>query len=280
METSATMLPTQSARRARSPGHWPRLFLAILAGTGLLILLLPGMRLEWKLSFLLHGICGQQHNLVLGGVQLPLCARDSGMYLSVLATLGVIRWRGRGRAGRIPPWPILFILLGLVLLMAVDGINSTLAEMGRAALYLPRDDLRVATGMGMGIGLAVMLSLIVNLTFRRDIEDHTPILGWPELGMIFALNGLLFAALIGGFGLASWPTALLVTLTAMGTLTTCFMVIIGALLGYEGSVTELRQLARPATYALLLALSVLLGLALLRVLAEAYGLLPPPLLPQ
>lgn len=280
MQPSSTVVAAQQLAHTRSPGHWPRLFLAILGGFVLLVLLLPGLSLEQKLYMLLHGVCGQQHNLVLGGVQLPLCARDSGMHLGALATLAVIYCAGRGRAGRIPPWPILFILLGLLALMAVDGINSTLAEMGRPAFYAPRDVLRIATGMGTGIGLAVMVTLLVNLMFRRNVEDQTPVLAWRELALVGLLNGLMLLAMAGEVGVFGWPAALLVTLGIGAMLLTCFLVIIGAVLGYEGRASRPADLARPATYALLLTLIVLLGLALLRLLAEMVGLLPPPLLPQ
>lgn len=229
------------------------------------IVFVPAPTPERRLILILSGVCAQQHNLFVGGIQLPLCARDTGMYLSVLATLGVIRLRGRTRAGALPPWHILATLIGLVALMAVDGINSTINEIGMTPWYEPRNDLRTATGMGAGVGLAVALTLLFNRSLRYDVASNLPVLGqWRELGMIALINTVILTTILLDVGLLAWPLALLDLVGVAGTLFVTAVTAIAAVMNYDGTITRVTQLARPATFALLTTGAFLAGMALLR----------------
>lgn len=266
--------PTPADRR------WSAVWLGLVVGLMLGAALMPGISLERTLYLALHGICAQTHNIISGGVQLPLCARDSGMYLSYLVTLGVIFASGRGRTGRLPPWPITLTIVGLALLMAADGVNSTLAELGLPTAYAPRDDLRLLTGMGAGVGLAIIVLLVLNTALRRDVDDRLPALGrWRELGLILAVDGAIVAALAADTPLLAWPLAMLVTLGLVGNLSAVLALLPSMALGRAGRVTHLSQLAQPATIGLLLALAFLVALARFRIGLELSGLMPPPLLP-
>lgn len=260
--------------------RWSAVLLGLVVGLIIGWALLPGLSLERKLYLALHGICAQTHNLVSGGVQLPLCARDSGMYLSYLATIAVVFARGRGRAGRLPPWPVSLALLGMALLWAGDGLNSTLAEAGLAYAYLPRTDLRLLTGMGAGVGLALIILLVINTALRRDVDDRLPVLGgWRDLGLILLLDGLVVAALAADTPLLAWPLALLVTFGVVGNLALVLSLVPAMVLGRAGRVTHLAQLAHPVSIGLVLAVAFLVALARFRLGLKASGLLPPPLLP-
>jgi uncharacterized membrane protein len=270
----AVSAPTPADRR------WSAVFLGLSAGLVIGWALLPGLSLERKLYLALHGVCAQSHNLVTGGVQLPLCARDSGMYLSYLATLAVALARGRGRAGRLPPLPVSLAILGLALAMAADGVNSTLAELGMAHAYAPRDDLRLLTGMGAGIGLALLVLLVLNTALRRDVDDQLRALGsWRDLGLVLALNGLIVAAVVADTPLLAWPLAMLVALGAVGNLAAVLTLLPAVVLGRVGRVTHVAQLAHPASIGLMLAVAFLTALARLRLGLELSGQLPSPLLP-
>ncbi|MEI7643988.1 MAG: DUF2085 domain-containing protein [Chloroflexales bacterium] len=260
--------------------RWSAALLGLVAGLLLGVILMPGISLERVLYLALHGICAQSHNLISGGVQLPLCARDSGMYLSELATLEVVAARGRWRAGRLPPLPMSLVILGLFLLMAADGINSTLDELGMATAYAPRTDLRLLTGMGAGIGLALVVLLVLNTALRRDVDDHLRALGsWRELGMVLAVNGLIVAALAADTPLLAIPLALLVTVGVVGNLTVVMLLFPSLALGLGGRVTRMSQLAHPAVIGLILALTFVIALARYRIWMELGGYLPLPIVP-
>lgn len=253
------------AQRAAQERRWRFFFLLALMALITALLLAPAPTLERKLILALSGVCAQQHNLFIGGIQLPLCARDTGMYLSLLATLSVILLHGRGKAGGLPPQGILATLVGLVVIMAVDGINSTINEIGMTPWYEPRNDLRAATGMGAGAGLAVLLMLLFNRALRRDVDETLPVLGaWRELGLIALINAVVLTAMLIDVGFLAWPLALLDLLGVSGTLFVTALTAIAVLMNYDGTVTRLPQLARPATFALILTGSFLAGMAWLR----------------
>lgn len=269
----------RQAARAASERPWRFVFVALLGALLAAFLLLPGLTLEQKLYLALHGVCAQLHNISVGGVQLPLCARDSGMYLSMLLALALLWARGRGRASGLPPWPITAALLALLLLLAVDGINSSLAEMQRAHLYTPRNDLRMATGMGVGIGLGAFVLLVANTALGGGADQRPVMGGWADLGLALALDGLLLLAILSDLSFLAWPLAILVFLGIVGLLFTIALVVAATLMGYDGAGLRPALLARPATLALLLSLGMLAGMALLRLWLEQRGLMPPLALP-
>ncbi len=253
------------AQRAMEERRWRIFFLITLIALVIAMLAAPAPTLEKTLILALSGVCAQQHNLFVGGIQLPLCARDTGMYLSLLATLSVLTLRGRGKAGGLPPLPILATLVGLVLVMAVDGVNSTINEIGMTPWYEPRNDLRAATGMGAGVGLAVLIVLLFNRSLRRDVDETLPVLGqWRELGLILLINAVLLAAILLDIGFLAWPLALLDLIGVSGTLFVTALTAIAALMNYDGTITRLTHLARLATFALILTGAFLAGMAWLR----------------
>ena len=98
-EDRERMAQVEGRMRRETPWRW------MFAGAGAVLLLTllfsPGVPLQWKMYAVVHGVCAQEHNIFLGGVQFPLCARNSGIYMSFLLTLGYIYAIGRARAGRI-----------------------------------------------------------------------------------------------------------------------------------------------------------------------------------
>jgi len=259
--------------RARRETPWRWLF-ASAAGVLLLALLFsPGAPLEWKMYAVVHGVCAQQHNVLMGGLQFPLCARNSGIYMSFMLTLIYLYAIGRGRAGRIPTWPISALLLAFVGVMAVDGFNSLLLDVGQPHLYTPQNWLRTLTGMGMGVSVAVMLHLVLNLTLRRDVDHGQRVLArWWELAGILLIDLLALAAIYGNLGLMFWPLAFLAFFGITGVLYLVALLLTSLFMGYEGKVSSLRQLARPATVAIVPTLVILATMSWLRFWLEAQGL--------
>lgn len=267
-------------RASPAERRWSAALIGMASGLLLGLILMPGVSLERTLYMALHGICAQTHNIISGGFQLPLCARDSGMYLSYLATLGVVVARGRWRAGRLPRLPISLTVLGMFLLMAADGLNSTLAEIGLPHAYAPRNDLRLLTGMGAGVGLALVVLLVINTALRRDVEDATRALGgWGDLGLVLAADALIVGALALDTPLLAVPLALLVLVGVVGNLTVVMTLFPSLALGLSGRVTRMSQLAHPATLGLILAVTFLIGLLRYRLWLELSGIVALPVVP-
>lgn len=243
---------------------WQIIFLIMLAALLLTFVLWPGPSLAWKLSAAVHGLVAQKHNVSLGGMTLPVCARNIGIYSSFVVSLGYLFARGRGRAARLPERPILALLALFVLVMGFDGVNSVLEDTGRAYLYTPRNDLRTISGALFGIALTPIILLVFNQALRANAEPATPVLSWADLGALLLLNGLLVAAVHSEIGLLYWPLALLAVVSLIGELFVVFTMVIAASMGYMRRVTALPQLARPACLSLIVTIAFVGGLALIR----------------
>jgi uncharacterized membrane protein len=114
------------------------------------------------------GLCHQlaARSFFGGGHQLPVCARDTGIYVGFVAALLVIAAleRGRHRSGMPPVW-LLAVGVSLIAFMAWDGITSY------AGLRPTTNFLRLTTGLGTGFALALVVAPIVNAQmWRRSSE--------------------------------------------------------------------------------------------------------------
>ena len=132
----------------------------------------------------------------LGERQVPLCARCSGMYLGAMLGLAFQALASRRRAG-MPPRGVLVFLGVLVLAFGVDGVNSYLHLFpGAPSLYEPGNLLRLLTGTGMGLVIALVLYPAFNQAVWR-VVDPAPALGglWRLLlllGLALALDWLVW----------------------------------------------------------------------------------------
>lgn len=262
------------AARAKRETPWRWAFLGFFGALLLALVFSPGAPLEWKMYAVVHGVCAQQHNIFLGDLQFPLCARNSGIYLSFLVTMIFFYTIGRGRAGRIPPWPISVVLLLLVAIMAVDGFNSLFVDIGLDNLYTPDNFLRTLTGMGMGVTIATLLHIVLNITLRKNVDTSmAPLRSWLELGGILLINFLALMAIYANLSFMFWPLAFLAFFGITGVLYLVCLLLTSLFMGYESAITSLRQLAKPATIALIPTLIMLGSMSWLRFWLEGQGLI-------
>ncbi|WP_322488239.1 DUF2085 domain-containing protein [Chloroflexus sp.] len=258
----------------RRPVPWGPIFLGSFSALLVALLFSPGMPLEWKMYAVVHGICAQQHNIFVGGLQFPLCARNSGIYLSFMLTFLYLYAIGRGRAGKIPPWPISLTLVAFVGIMAVDGFNSLFLDLGLPNWYPPDNFLRTLTGMGMGITIAAALHIVLNNTLRQNVDPQQPVFAnWLQLLGIIVINLLALAAIYGNLGITFWPLAFLAFFGILGVLYLVCLLLTSLFMGYEGKVTSIRQLAGPATIALIPTLVIAGAMSWLRFWMESMGLI-------
>jgi uncharacterized membrane protein len=141
-----------------------------------LLLLIPSAPpLLNALRLLDSGICAQlpTHMLAPGGITLPLCARNTGIYSGVALAFGLLRARGRQRAMLPPTPPVIAVLLTLIGIMALDGFNSVATDLALPHLYAPSNALRLATGLGAGIALALLLAPVIARA-RFGMQDRRP----------------------------------------------------------------------------------------------------------
>jgi uncharacterized membrane protein len=160
-----------------------------------LLIFLPGVTVIERLRWLGGGICAQiaTHTFVLGETLLPLCARNTGIYLGYLVTLSGIFLAGNGRAQHIPPRPLTIGLICGVLLCAIDGTNSFLWDLGLPHLYQPHNTLRLASGLLAGPAVAALLHPQQNRLLWNEYNEHANL---PSLSVLcWLLPILLFCEL-------------------------------------------------------------------------------------
>src|SRR5436305_9106915 len=125
---NAEAVPPPTRHAISNTAIWASLYLGLLAA----LVFLPGASLLDRLRWLDSGICAQllTHSFYPGGERLPLCARNTGIYLGFMVTLLTLYASGRGRVQRLPSWPITILLIGGGLAMVIDGFNSFLLDLG------------------------------------------------------------------------------------------------------------------------------------------------------
>jgi uncharacterized membrane protein len=205
----------------------------------------------------------------LGDLQLPLCARNSGIYTGFLGSLLFLFGLRRGRAAKLPPIGISALLAVGAVAMVVDGFNSLLLDIGGYNLYPPRNELRVVTGLLMGAAIGVFMLLIFNLALRRQPRTDQHILRTPvEYVALLLVNAGLYVLLLFGPPALYYPMALFSVIGIAGVLFVANLFVVAMVKGLEGRVTTLGQLVQPATYALVMTGAELALLSGLRMWAE------------
>lgn len=173
--------------RLAGPPRWVMLALGAVYIIALALLLFaPGGTFLERLRALDGGICAQapSHSFFPAGQQLPLCARNTGIYLGFAGTLAVIMTSGRLRASQLPPLPILAVLGGAVALLALDGFNSFFLDLRLPHLYQPHNLLRLATGLGTGTAMAALVVPVTNGLLWRTDDPRRSFGSWRELAVM------------------------------------------------------------------------------------------------
>ncbi len=201
---------------------WSRLILISLVlavGVTLLDLVIPGLPGSnhgpvGRLMALLSGICVQRlnHSYTLGGMQLPLEARMTGLYGGLAA--GIIELTTIGRR-RIQRWPRLPMAVAFALgfgVMVFDGFNALLFDLGLPHAYTPDLRLRLISGLLAGIALAFALVPLLAQFIRPGAAfPHAASPQWRDVGWTVLAGGVFTGLVASGWAPLLYPVALLST---------------------------------------------------------------------
>lgn len=204
------MQQVERRRRMRRENAALRALVAFWTATMVAFFVAP-WPLETKLWAAAHGLCAQRegHLLPFGGRVLPLCARDSGLYLGALLGIGYLVARGRWLAVGRPPrwfWTVFFVILGA---FAVDVANSVGADWFQSGAYPPHNLLRTITGIALGTFLSVPLLWAINLSFSGRRPDRPLLTQGLDVALLFLLAALGTVALWSGLPMLYVPMAAL-----------------------------------------------------------------------
>ena len=186
-----------------------------------------------------YGLCHQlpERSFFSGGYQLPVCARDTGIYLGFVFGLVALSILARkSRPSELLRWPVL-VLIGLfVAAMGFDGVTSY------AGLRATTNDLRLATGLVTGWGLAALTFPMFNTEiwmrpgFGRTPDGRVQVLQW------LAMLAATFVVVRWGLPLLGVVYPLLLVVAVFVTLGAVNMVFVGLMPRFERRAERWRDL--------------------------------------
>jgi uncharacterized membrane protein len=180
--------------------------------------------LENAMMWLGYGLCHQlpERSFFGGAYQVPVCARDTGIYLGFVVSLWLVAVASRGtKPSELPPWPVLALAAAFVGVMALDGITSY------ANLRTTTNDVRLVTGLLAGWALPALVVPMLNGQLwrvpgrRRALDNSRDVWLWlAGIPVTFAvarwllpLTGILFPVLVSVAIIVTFVTVNLVIVT-------------------------------------------------------------------
>lgn len=263
----APVASTHENRVAAGPPGW--LVAGLLVGYALALVglaALPGATLIERLRALDGGICAQLpgHSFFPGGEQLPLCARNTGIYLGFATTFLYLAATRRLRAARLPGFPVMIILALAVLFMALDGFNSLFLDLGLPHLYQPVNGLRLVSGLGAGTAMAAVIVPVASGLLWRNDERRSSFDSPAELALMLPLLTVDFLVVISVAPIILYPVAILSSAGLVMALTLVNIVFALGLTNQIGRFDRWRQLFPLFTVLAVLAVLELMALFLLK----------------
>ena len=248
------------SRRGLALRGWPAIFISLCILPAAAFLLLP-WPVEGKSLAVLHGLCAQQpgHSFYFGDSRLPFDARMTGIYGGFAMTSIFLLARGRWGRGGLPSLGIAALLGAFVMALGVDGLNSTLLDIGAWHLYTPANEFRLLTGLLTGVSLAAFVWMLVGqVSLQQTWISVKPVIeGYRDLAAILGVLALFGALVLTNWEPARLPLTALLIVSAVSVLTglsLAFVLLIGR---RENRAATTLELAAPATVSLLIAFAVM-----------------------
>jgi uncharacterized membrane protein len=130
-----------------------------------------------------YAVCHQipARSIFIDGKQLPVCARDTGLYFGSLISLIWILLTKKRRTNMIPVRYISFTLVFFMLLLAVDGISSYLS------VRQTTNGIRLLTGLLVGISFPFFIYPILIDNIVKPINERQILKSIYDLLLILLL---------------------------------------------------------------------------------------------
>jgi len=186
------------------------------------------------------GLCHQlpERSFFAGGVQVPVCARDTGIYAGFFLAFILLKAIHRGsRPAVLPPRGAMVILALFVLVMAWDGVTSY------AGIRETTNQLRLLTGLTTGFALAAIVVALINSQLWFTSSRERVLGSWSELAMFVVGVPAAYFLLWTLAPLAGVVYPVFVAATIVFTFMAVNMVIVTLLPIFERRADSLRQVA-------------------------------------
>jgi len=260
--------PTLSANEKPPAFPMPGLVVGMATMAFLAFILLTPDGLLTKADIVGAAVCHRwlAHSFVIGGRQLPLCARCTGTFIGALVGFlgqGVVL--RRRRAAQFPSPFILAIVIGGMLLWAADGLNSFLSAIpGGPHLYEPRNWLRLASGALNGLAMSVLVYPVFNSTLWCKPASERTVRNLGDLGVLLLLEAGLVGLVLTQWEWLLYPLALLSVVGVVTLLTSVNTMLIVMLVRRENAVDTWREAAIPLLVGFTLSLMMIAAIDVVR----------------
>jgi len=148
----------------------------------------PFSSILWNLGF---AICHQlpERSFVLGGYQMPMCARDTGIYLGFLAVVLFYVLTRRYRKAKIFDRPTIMAAIFGMALYLFDGASSYLG------LLSTNNPMRLATGLLFGISAGLLLCTAASVLLTKG-DPKERVFTWLDLSFFYFPAAFLWGFLV------------------------------------------------------------------------------------
>ncbi len=217
--------------------------------------------LQDALTWLGFGLCHQlpERSFFGGGVQVPVCARDTGIYVGFCVALVLISVLHRPERPRGFPTPLGWVAFGLMVgSMAIDGGTQFIG------LRSSQNELRLITGLLTGFGVAMLLTPMLNDCVWRTSHNRKVLDPLWRLGVYLAAVPVVYAGVWWGAPLLGVAYPVLVGAAILATLTCVNMVLVCITPWFERKAERLTDVWPAALVSLALAFLEIWLAALLR----------------
>lgn len=138
-------------------------------------------------------ICHQipVRSISINGVYLPLCARCTGIYLSMMITVFYLIGRKRGKGNKPLSFPQVLLAVLSFLPFMIDGVGSYLH------FWQTNNLIRIVTGCFAGFSIPIFFILLLNFNAAEENKNPIIVSYWEEG---FLLGASLLAGTLIYFG--------------------------------------------------------------------------------
>jgi hypothetical protein len=183
----------------------------------------------------------------------------TGIYGGFMVAFACLAAKGRDRAAKLPSFPLMGLLALFVGVMALDGFNSLLLDLGETHLYQPDNRLRLLTGVGTGIALATIFCYLFGVTLWRRPNIAMPVLTWRDLPVLILAQAPFLVLVIAGWGWTAPVLTVLLVLAAVFVIGALALIAIVLIRRLDYTFERIGDLQTTATSAIFVAV-VLMGL--------------------
>jgi uncharacterized membrane protein len=165
-----------------------------------------------------YSLCHQlpERSFIIGGMQMPVCARDTGIYLGFLAVLGIFYLGKRYRRRTAPDRLVMAFAAVGVGLYAFDALSSYLGFRSTS------NDVRLLVGLAFGSGVAMLLLSAASISLFRGNEPKR-VFSFKDIAIIIPILALASTPLVVDMGAVAYY--LEATLVIAGYLIMLFFVM-------------------------------------------------------